>query len=433
MEAKQKAKMLLRRFKGEDYAYGLGVLEKIGTYAAAFGKRALVIANTNSLKPVVDEVLLSLERHGVKLAGGAVIAASRPNSPKEDVYRIAGKIVELDPASLVVIGGGSSIDAAKAANLLAVLDQDEFDIEPYFGTGLVSAALEQTGKGLWPLIAVQTVAGSGAHLTKYSNVTDSAVGQKKLIVDDALVPARAIFDYKVTATTPRDLTIDGALDTIAHCIEVFYGSGETEYALLRDITTTALELVLKFTKEALKNPKATTAREALGLASDLGGCAIMLGGTNGAHLTSFSLVDVTSHGRACGIMNPYYTIFFSPAIERQLREVGVILQKTGFLARKIDGLKGRELGTAVAQGLVDFSKSINSPTTLDELPGFNEGHITRALAAAKDPQLDMKLRNMPVSLSADLVNAYMKPILLAAKTGDFSLIKNMGSSLVSED
>ena len=45
----------------------------------------------------------------------------------------------------------------------------------------------------------------------------------------------------------------------------------------------------------------------------------MIGGTNGGHLTSFSLVDVTSHGRACALTNPYYTVFFAPAIEPALR------------------------------------------------------------------------------------------------------------------
>jgi len=57
-------------------------------------------------------------------------------------------------------------------------------------------------------------------------------------------------------------------------------------------------------------------RESLGLGTDLGGYAIMVGGTSGPHLTSFSLVDVLSHGRACAIMSPYYTVFFAPAIQK---------------------------------------------------------------------------------------------------------------------
>jgi alcohol dehydrogenase len=91
----------------------------------------------------------------------------------------------------------------------------------------------------------------------------------------------------------------------------------------------------------------------------------------------------------------------------------------------LEQLTGRTLGLAVAEGMVAFSKSIHSPTKLAELPGFSDEHLKRALAAAKDPQLEMKLKNMPVPLSAALVDEYMTPILEAAKTGDFNLIKNM--------
>ena len=65
--------------------------------------------------------------------------------------------------------------------------------------------------------------------------------------------------------------------------------------------------------------------------------------------------------------------------------------------------------------MISFSKSINCPTTLSELPGFTEKHIERALTAAKNPQLDMKLKNMPVPLNSSLVDEYMKPILEAGK------------------
>ena len=68
----------------------------------------------------------------------------------------------------------------------------------------------------------------------------------------------------------------------------------------------------------LADPDELSAREALGLGTDLGGYAIMVGGTNGPHLNSFSFVDVLAHGRACAILLPYYTVLLAPAIERQL-------------------------------------------------------------------------------------------------------------------
>jgi alcohol dehydrogenase len=62
---------------------------------------------------------------------------------------------------------------------------------------------------------------------------------------------------------------------------------------------------------------------------------------------------------------------------------------------------------------------------LTDLPKFNDAYITKALEAAKDPQLEMKLKNMPVPMTAALVDEYMGPILRAGASGDFSLIKLM--------
>jgi len=151
----------------------------------------------------------------------------------------------------------------------------------------------------------------------------------------------------------------------------------------------------------------------------------MVGGTNGAHLTSFSLVDIASHGRACAVMNPYYTVFFAPAVETQLRIVGSIYKRYGYINTDIHGLSGRDLGIAVAEGMVNLSMKVGFPTTLAEIPGFTDEHIERAMSAARNPQLEMKLKNMPVPLDASLVEKYMRPILLAAKAGDFGVIRNM--------
>jgi alcohol dehydrogenase len=62
---------------------------------------------------------------------------------------------------------------------------------------------------------------------------------------------------------------------------------------------------------------------------------------------------------------------------------------------------------------------------LEEIDGFRDEHIERALAAAKNPQLKMKLQNMPVPLTAEMVDEYMQPVLKAATNGDIFLIKNV--------
>ena len=422
---REKAQKLLRQFKGESYLFGLNKLSQVGRIASEYGRNALLITNRTHNREDIRKIIKSLEDNQVNLSGSKIVPGAKPNTPREDVYRVETYILHYQPDCIIAMGGGSTIDCAKAANVLAVLGTENPEIDEYLGTGVISKVLKRTGKRLRPLIAVQTSASSAAHLTKYSNITDPAYGQKKLIVDEAIIPDRPVFDYSVTTSMPESLTIDGALDGIAHTLEVFYGISKDQFDLAAEITTTALGLILQNTKKAVENPNNLEAKEALGLATDLGGYAIMIGGTNGGHLTSFSLVDITSHGRACGIMNPYYTVFFAPAIEKQLKIIGKVLQSNGIISKNIEKLSGRELGMAVATGLVNFNKSIKAPSTLREISGFTDQYINKALEAAKNPQLDMKLKNMPIPLNADLIDNYMAPILEAAKIGDFSIIKNL--------
>jgi alcohol dehydrogenase len=275
-------------------------------------------------------------------------------------------------------------------------------------------------------VAIQTVASSAAHLTKYANITDVAGGQKKLIVDDAIVPVRPVFDYDLSCTTPEFLTADGALDGFSHALEVLYGSvGKPYYGKVRDIADTCITLIVKYLPRAMADLHDEEAREALCLATDLGGYAIMVGGTNGGHLTSFSLVDILPHGRACAIMNPYYTVFFAPAIEDPLRLVGRTYREAKLMQVDPDTLSGRDLGAAVADAMLEFARRIGFPTRLAEVEGFGAQHIERALTAAKNPQLRMKLQNMPVPLTPEMVDEYMGPILEAARDGDLSRIRNV--------
>jgi alcohol dehydrogenase len=75
--------------------------------------------------------------------------------------------------------------------------------------------------------------------------------------------------------------------------------------------------------------------------------------------------------------------------------------------------------------MIEFHERVGIPTTLNEVPGFNDSYIERALTAAKNPQLKMKLENMPVPLKTEMVDEYMGSVLEAAKTGNIDLIKTV--------
>jgi len=296
-------------------------------------------------------------------------------------------------------------------------------IEPYFGTGIVTKIREKTGRVVMPVVAVQTAASSGAHLTKYSNITDPLTGQKKLIIDEAIVPPSSVFDFKMTLDAPAGLTVDGGLDGIAHAWEVFMGSSGPSYDKVKEVARLCMKLIV-FGLQKIKNEKRDLeGRIALGLGTDLGGYSIMLGGTSGPHLGSFSLIDILSHGRACALLNPYYTVLFAPVVQDQLKVAGSIFKEAGYIKEDVEKLKGRDLGLAVAKGMIAFSKDLSFPVTLKEA-GATRAHLDRMLTAAKNPQLKSKLQNMPTPMDAEKgdVDRLMKPVLEAAFSGDLSLI-----------
>jgi alcohol dehydrogenase class IV len=422
MDEFKRARRLLDQFKGDTYLYGAGVLPRVGEVVAQMGRRAALVRSTfPGTDEYVHTIRQSLARADVALAG--VIQGPRPNAPREDLMRISARLTAADPDVVVSFGGGSAIDAAKAAEVLRTLGGE---INDAFGTGMVTQALQRSGKSLSPHVAIQTAASSAAHLTKYSNITDLATGQKKLIVDEAIVPQRPVFDHAVTHGAPRSLTADGALDGISHALEVLYGAvGKPHYEKAEEIARAGIGLIVRYLPDAIQDPGDATAREALCLGTDMGGYAIMVGGTNGGHLTSFSLVDVLSHGRACAIMNPYYTVLFAPAIERPLRVVGRIYAEAGYTDADLDRLRGRELGIAVAEAMLALSEEIGFPTSLKDVEGFSQAHIARALRAAKDPQLRMKLQNMPIPLTAEMVDTTMGSVLEAARKGNPRLVRNV--------
>ncbi len=434
-ESIERAKKVLKDWKGDSYTFGENVLEATGKYAKKHGKKAaLVVTELGQawIEKPTEQVKASLKANGV---GFETITGARPNAPREDVYRISLQVARSKANVIVALGGGSTIDAGKAAAVLNTYTPSEVkevlgsnlgdadSIEPYFGVGTVTKVKEKTGRPVMPVVAVQTAASSGAHLTKYSNITDLVTGQKKLIVDEAIVPPASVFEVRLTLDSPMSLTLDGGLDGIAHAWEVFTGTSAQTFDKVKDVAELCLRLVVYGLQKVKKEKKDIEGRIALGLGTDLGGYSIMLGGTSGPHLGSFSLIDVLSHGRACALLNPYYTVLFAPVIQKQLEIAADVFKGAGYIPEDVKKLNGRSLGLAVAKGMIAFAKDLNFPITLKEA-GATREHIERMLTAAKNPQLKMKLQNMPTPMDAEKgdVDRLMKPVLEAAYSGDLNLI-----------
>ncbi|HMF33723.1 MAG TPA: iron-containing alcohol dehydrogenase [Candidatus Lokiarchaeia archaeon] len=425
MELKEKARELLQEFKGNNYVFGIHVLDQIAPLIENLGSKraAIVVGSSPASQQCLEAFQSAASNTGAEII--AVVDGAGSNAPREDVMRIAGELKAFKYDTLVAIGGGSNIDAAKCAETIKVTGASFDDL---FGIGQVTALLEKKRKKLAKVFAIQTAASSSAHLTKYSNITDVSTGQKKVIIDMALVPQKAAFDYSLTVAMTPEYTADGALDGIGHSLEVLYGSIKQDYyKKVKEIAACGIELIVSSLEKVVIDPSDLDAREAIGLGTDLGGYAIMTGGTNGGHLTSFSLVGVMSHGRAVGLMNPYYTVLFANSIREPLEILFDILGRFGYVsACGCEDFDNRDLSIEVAKGLQLLSQAVGFPTKLDDVAGFMEkDYIAQALEAAKDPALKSKLENMPSPLSLDMVDEYLGSVLTGAKTGDLSLVQTL--------
>ena len=431
---------IIRQWKGDKYVFGFGVLAEIGRLTRPLGTSVLLVVgdlDQDWMVPFRKRVEESLKKSGVTFE---TIVGANPNTPMTDVYRLALHLSRTKADVVLALGGGSTIDGVKASTVLDTFTPSEVQhalgvsealsstIEPYFGTGFISKLAEATGRFPKPIVAIMTAASSAAHLTLASNITDPSINQKRLILDPALYPAAALFDYAVTLNSPKSLTMDGALDGIAHVWEVL--TGATKLANYQDLLQAAeisMRLIIFGLQKVNQNPNDEEARTALGLGTDLGGYCLMKGaGTHGPHLGSFSLVDILTHGRACAVLNPYYTLLFSPATQDQLKMAAQVFHDAGYMSKEETKLTGYDLGLAVAQSMLTLWKELGFPTTLKDC-GATPAHLDRMIKAAKNPQLKMKLNQMPVPMDAERgdIDRLMQPTLEAAFSGDLNLIPKM--------
>ena len=264
---------IIRKWKGDKYVFGFGVLGEIGRLTKQLGSSVLlVVADLDQewmapFRKRVEESLKELEIHFETIVG------AHPNTPMTDVYRLALHLSRSKADVVLALGGGSTIDAVKASVILATFSPSEVQqalgtnevlsstIEPYFGTGCVSKVVQVTGRSPRPVVAIMTAASSGAHLTLASNITDPTTHQKRLILDPILYPAAALFDYAITLHTPKDLTVDGGLDGIAHVWEVLTGANHLDnYPDLRRATEIAMRLIIAGLQKFNKSPQDQDAR-----------------------------------------------------------------------------------------------------------------------------------------------------------------------------
>jgi alcohol dehydrogenase len=189
---------------------GTRALENIPFELNALGaRRPLVVTDRGVVAAGLVDML-----SGILSAGGLEIAATYdevpPDSSVAAVRAIAKRYRESGCDAMIALGGGSPIDAAKAANILASENTD--DLLKYSGAGNLPRPLK-------PLIAIPTTAGTGSEVTYVSIVRDEARGVKVPFASPFLMPHAAVLDPRMTLGLPPQITAATAMDAMTHACE----------------------------------------------------------------------------------------------------------------------------------------------------------------------------------------------------------------------
>ncbi|MHA1954370.1 MAG: iron-containing alcohol dehydrogenase, partial [Candidatus Heimdallarchaeaceae archaeon] len=200
------------------------------------------------------------------------------------------------------LGGGSSMDAAKAISVGATHEGDAWDyrVDP-FGVNK-SKPIEDK---LLPIIAVSTTAGTGSEVTTVAVVTKSEDKWKYALADKLLYPTVSIVDPELTLSVPPHITASTGFDAFCHCFESTININANDYSDMH--AWEGIKRIIKYLPVAIKDGSNREAREALSWANTLGGYAIANSGVTLPHGIGMAIggnAPHIAHGEALAIMYP---------------------------------------------------------------------------------------------------------------------------------
>ncbi len=325
-------------------------------------------------------------------AGFTVFTGIEAEPETETVEKMAAFLLEKNPDEVIAIGGGSVLDAAKAAWLMV---QTGWSLDELFGVNRWSSA--NPGKSLKRLTAIPTTSGTGSEATPYSNIVVKAAGVKRLIVENESIPETAIMIPELTFTMPVALTRATGCDALAHLIEGFLNVGaDSNYPEANEWVKCGIALVVSALPAAMKGDK--DARTAMAYASLLGGMTIRFKSTGLPHLCSFSWFGRIAHGDAVAVLLPecwkYYLA--NPAVRERTME--------------LNGIFPGNTPEEVISSYESFLDQIGMPGGLSAWNGINADLIEKTAESGSQNKMKLELAPHPVPLdeSYDILKAILK-------------------------
>ncbi len=347
------------KFHAPEIVFGPGSLAESGHCALRLGARRPFVVTD----PGIIEAGWVSELVGHLIAVGLepdVWSGITPNPKDHEITAAYERYREWDGDVIIAVGGGSVIDAAKG---VAILTGNGGDILDYAGVDRVENAIP-------PMMMIPSTSGTGADVSQFCIVTDTARLTKITIIGRALVPDISVTDPRLLTTMPAWLNAATGLDALTHGIEAYVSRAHNP---LTDIhALTAIRLVGENLETTLATPRDREARTSMAQASLEAGLAFtnaILGATHAMSHQVGGLLDAP-HGVVNGVLLPH-VIRYNAAQDPQ-RFVPI----AAALGVPVDGVPAAEAAEMLAVAVRQLGDRVGVPSGLREL-GVRDSDLHR--------------------------------------------------------
>lgn len=342
----------MNRFVLNETSYhGSGAIKEIATEikARAF-KKALVASDPDLLKfGVTKKVTDILDKENIPYE---IFSDIKPNPTIENVQHGVKVFKECGADCLVAIGGGSSMDTAKAIGI--IINNPEFaDVKSLEGVA-------PTKNKAVPIIAVPTTAGTAAEVTINYVITDAQNNRKMVCVDVHDIPVIAVVDPDMMSTMPKGLTAATGMDALTHAIEGYITKGAWELSDMFHLK--AIEIISKSLRGAVENTK--EGREGMALGQYVAGMGFSNVGLGIVHSMAHPLGALydTPHGVANAIILPTVMEYNAPATGDKYKYIAKAMGVEG-----TENMTVEEYRKAAIDAVKKLSKDVGIPADLKEI------------------------------------------------------------------
>lgn len=266
--------------------------------------------------PVAQDTLLLLKDAGIDVG---VFAEVKPNPVSANVIAGVAVLRAGGHDGVIAFGGGSGLDVGKAIAFMAGQTRPMWDFED-IGDWWTRA----DPKGIVPIVAVPTTAGTGSEVGRASVITDETTHTKKVIFHPLMLPKVVIIDPELTVGMPAFITVGTGMDALAHCLEAYCAPGY--HPLADGIAVEGIRLVFENLPKVFADPNDIEARGQLMSAAAMGATAFQKG-LGAIHALSHpvgALFD-THHGMTNGVFMPYVLGVNQPAIEARIARLSAYI------------------------------------------------------------------------------------------------------------